>query len=137
MKKILAVLGLSLIFMNTNAQLVKTVPHDLKQKRLITGKLNVEKGYEHATLSCEIVTTEGKGETLKFNSSVNIARVEVAFTGVANSTQVSTYQANTKDGYFYLESGAYKNGLKSGYTLNFYVLRNERPIWTFTVGPKK
>lgn len=137
MKKILAVLGLSLIFINTNAQLVKRVPHDLKQKRLITGKLNVEKGYERATLNCEIVNTEGMGETLKFNSSVNIIKVELSFTGIANSTQVSTYQANTKAGYFYLETGAYKAGLKNGYTLNFYVLRNERPIWTFTIGPKK
>ena len=137
MKKILSLVVLALLIVNVQAQIVKKIPKDLKQKRLITGTLNVQKGYEHASLNCEIVNTEGIGETLKFTSSVNIARVEVSFTGIANSEQNAKYNAGAKDGYFYLETGAYKAGLKNGYTLNFYVLRNDRPIWTFIVGPKK
>jgi len=137
MKKIIAVIVSVFILVNIQAQVVKKIPTDLKQKRQITGKLNIEKGYEHATLNCEIVQTDGKGETLQFNSSVSIARVEITFNGIPNSTQSATYKANTREGHFYLESSAYQDGSKKGYTLNFYVLRNPNPIWTFTIGPKK
>lgn len=137
MKKILSLFVLSVMCISIQAQVIKKIPKDLTQKRLITGKLNIEKGYEHATMNCEISNTEGIGETLKFTSSVDIARVEISFTGVPNSAQTAIYKAGTKDGYFYLESGTYKGGLKNGYALNFYVLRNDRPIWTFTIGPRK
>ncbi len=137
MKKIFSLLVLALMFVNTQAQIVKKIPTDLNPKRLITGNLNIKTGYEHATIKCQIVYTDGKGETLKFKSSVNIASAQISFTGVDNSAQIIPYNANTKDGYFYLESGTYKGGLKDGYTLNFYVGKNIRPVWTFTIGPKK
>ena len=119
-----------------NAQ-VKKIPKDLIQKRKITGIQHVKEGYEHAKMDVYITQTDGKGETLNFSSSINIAKVELSFIDVAGSAQISTYKAGIKEGHFYLESGTYKGGLQKGYTLNFYVLRNERPIWTFTVGPKK
>lgn len=136
MKKIFSLLILALMFANTQAQFVKKIPADLNPKRLITAKLNIKTGYEHATLNCQVVYTEGKGETLKFKSSVNIARAQISFIGVDNSAQIIPYNANTKESYFYLESGAYKGGLKNGYTLNFYVGKNIRPVWTFIIGPK-
>lgn len=136
MKQLLSILVFLFAATVVNAQ-VKKIPKDLSPKRTITGVQNVKTGYEHATMELFITNTEGKGETLNFTSSVNIAKVELSFIDVAGSAQISTYKAGTKEGHFYLESGTYKGGLQKGYTLNFYVLRNERPIWTFTVGPKK
>jgi len=136
MKQLLAILIFLFAATVVHAQ-VKKLPKDFTTKRKITGTQNVKEGYEHATMDVFITNTDGKGETLNFKSSINIARVELSFIDVAGSTQISTYKAGTKDGHFYLEAGTYKGGLQKGYTLNFYVLRNDRPIWTFTAGPKK
>jgi len=136
MKQVLSIFALLFIITVVNAQ-VKKIPKDLTLKRKITGTQNIKEGYEHATMELFITNTEGKGETLNFKSSVNIAKVEISFIGIAGPGQITNQKAGTKQGLFYLESGAYEDGLQKGYTLNFYVPRNERPIWSFTVGPKK
>ncbi len=136
MKQLLSILALLFVTTFVSAQ-IKKIPKDLSPKRKITAVQNVTTNYEHAKLDVFITQTEGKGETLNFTSSINIAKVEISFIDIANSAQFATYKAGIKEGHFYLESGTYKGGLQKGYTLNFYVLRNERPIWTVTVGPKK
>ena len=136
MKQLLSILTFLFAVTFVNAQ-VKIIPKDLIPKRKITGIQNVTIGYEQAKMDVFITQTEGKGETLNFKSSVNITKVELSFIDIPASVQTSTYKANTKEGFFYLETGAYKGGLKKGYTLNFYVLRNDSPIWTFKAGPKK
>ncbi|MBP6025662.1 hypothetical protein [Ferruginibacter sp.] len=136
MKQLLAILIFLFAATAVHAQ-VKKLPKDFTTKRKIAGTQNVKEGYEHATMELFITNTDGKGETLNFKSSVNIAKVQITFIDVAGLPHTTTYNAGTKTGFFYLESGAYNPGLQKGYTLNFYVLRNDKPIWTFTVGPKK
>ena len=137
MKHLVSIFTFLILATLVSAQ-IKTIPKDLSPKRKITGTQNVTTGYEHAKMDVYITQTEGKGETLNFSSSVIINMVELSFIGIDNSKQ-TTFSKN-KTGSFYLQTPAYEGGLKNGYTLHFYTSNSQRkskPIWTFTVGPKK
>jgi hypothetical protein len=137
MKYILSIVAL---FFTTNfatAQ-IKTAPKKLTPlKREIVSRTTGHRGYSNVNITVELTQTEGKGETLKFKSNTAIEKVELSFVGISNSKQITTYNADTKDGYFYLESGAYQGGQAKGYLLHFYVKGFDKPVWVCALTEKK
>ncbi len=137
MKKVLSILILLFVVTTLNAQ-VRTIPKKLASpKREMVSRTTAQPRYGSVDIKVEITQTEGKGETLKFQSNTAIDRVEISFVGVPNSKQMTTYNANNMDGYFYLESGAYKGGQQKGYLFNFYVKGFDKPVWVCALTEKK
>lgn len=123
---------------SVNAQIIKKIPKELKPITWnVSSRSTGHKGYERINIAIEVVDTEGKGKTLKFKSNTEIAKVEISFLGVQNST--STFDASNnpvKEYFFYLESSAYKGGMAKGYFLYFYVKGFDKPIWVGMAEPK-
>jgi len=137
MKKLLSCLSLLLVINAATAQ-IKKLPGKLAPlKREIVNRSTGQRGYSNVNIKVELTLTEGKGETLSFTSNTAIEKVEISFAGSPNSKQVSTYNADTKEGHFYLESGAYKGGLEKGYLLDFFVKGFDKPVWVCAVTAKK
>lgn len=137
MKKFFPVLILLLLATSINAQ-VRTIPKKLVSlKREMVSRTTAQPRYGSVDVKVELTQTEGKGETLKFSSNTAIDRVEISFVGVPNSKQTTSYNANSMDGYFYLESGAYKGGQQKGYLFHFYVKGFDKPVWVCALTEKK
>ena len=115
MKKLLSFLTFLFVLVIAHAQ-IKTVPPILKgPKRTIVNRTTGQSGYSNVSIKVQLTLTEGKGETLKFTSNTAIEKAELSFAGIPGSKQITTYNADTKDGQFYLQSDAYKAGLAKGY----------------------
>ena len=120
-----------------NAQ-VRTIPKKLVPlKREMVSRTTAQPRYGSVDIKVELTQTEGKGETLKFSSNTAIDRVEISFVGVPNSKQIANYNANSMNGYFYLESGAYKGGQQKGYLIHFYLKGFDKPVWVCALTEKK
>lgn len=111
MKKIIGFLALLLILTNSHAQTVKLPTWD------ITSRTTGQRGYNDVTIRVWFTATEGKGRTLNFISNTAINKVEMNFIDNSFPKSISTYNDNTKTGFWYLESGAYKSGLAKGWLL--------------------
>ena len=137
MKKIFLAIAVLFALHAVNAQ-VKKIPGKLTSlKREIASRNTGQRGYSKVSIKIDITQTEGKGETMNFVSNTAIEKVELSFAGVYNSKQITTYNADTKDGHFYLESGAYKGGLEKGYLVYFYVKGFDKPVWVCVLSAKK
>lgn len=137
MKQLLIIITLTLLTTYTVAQINK-IPKKLSlPKREMVSRTTGHRGYSNITFTADLTQTEGKGETLQFISSMAIEKVEISFVGVANSKQITSYNADTKTGNFYLESGAYQAGQAKGYLLHFYVKGFDKPVWVIALTEKK
>jgi hypothetical protein len=137
MKYILSIVAILFAANFATAQ-IKTVPKKLTPlKREMVSRSTGHRGYTNITFTAGLTQIEGKGETLEFISSMAIEKVEISFAGVPNSKQITTYNANTKDGHFYLESGAYQGGQAKGYLLHFFVKGFDKPVWVVALTEKK
>lgn len=137
MRKLVTILLMMAFATTLTAQIVK-VPNKLKiPKREILNRTTGQRGYDNVKIDVELTKTEGKGETLKFSSNVNIDKVEISSVDVPNSKQESHYGDGTKTGVFYLESGAYKSGQAKGYFLHFFVKGFDKPVWVCLLTEKK
>jgi hypothetical protein len=137
MKYILSIVVLLFAANFATAQ-IKTVPKKLiPLKRELVSRTTGHRGYANVEIKAELTTTEGKGETLRFTSNTAIEKVEISVVGVSNSKQTTSYNADTKTGYFYLESGAYQGGQSKGYLLHFYVKGFDKPVWVVALTEKK
>lgn len=137
MKKLLLIL-MMIVFAGSITAQIKRIPKQLKpQKREIVNRTTGHRGYSAVKIEVELTTTEGKGETLKFSSNTDIDKVEITFAGLSNSKQEARYNAGTKSGYFYLESGAYKGGQGTGYLFHFFVKGYDQPVWVCLLTEKK
>jgi hypothetical protein len=137
MKKLLFILLLIAVAVPFSAQ-IKTLPREIKlPKREILSRTTGQRGYSNVKISVELTNTEGMGETLKFSSNVNIAKVEISAVDVPNSKQTTIYDGNTKDGFFYLQSGAYKSGQAKGYLFHFFVKDFDKAVWVCVLTEKK
>jgi threonyl-tRNA synthetase len=138
MKYILTVIAVLFTVSFTNAQIIKTIPKKLTPlKREMVSRTTAHRGYANVSVKAELIQTEGKGETINFTSNTAIDKVELSFVGVPNSKQITTYNADTKTGYFYLESGAYQGGQAKGYLLHFFVKGFDKPVWVVALTEKK
>ena len=137
MKKLLSFLAFLLVLTGTNAQ-VKKIPGKLTPlKREVVSRTTGQRGYSNVSIKVALTQTEGKGETLSFTSNTAIEKVEISFAGIQNSKQITSYNADTKEGHFYLESGAYKAGLAKGYLIDFFVKGFDKPVWVCALTEKK
>ncbi len=138
MKKIFSILVCMLVINFTNAQIIKTFPKKMyAQKREIINRTTGHRGYGDVSITVDLKQMESKGETLNFTSNTPIEKVEISFVGIQNSKQTTSYNADTKTGYFYLESGAYKDGQAKGYLFHFYVKGFDKPVWVCALTEKK
>lgn len=139
MKKLIIVVAIVGIAIGANAQKVTTLPKpggqiikvDPKKNPsvkttwvLSVNKLPLNGNYIKDLTSNLKITLEVKhdlnhGKTLYFDSTIPINKVEMFFS--PNQSTSSSYDGKTKNSYFYLESSAYKSGLKTGYKLLFYI----------------
>ncbi|MGF2413289.1 hypothetical protein [Ferruginibacter sp.] len=137
MKKLLSFLTLLFVLTIAHAQ-VKTVSAIVKgPKRTIVNRTTGQRGYSNVNIKVALTLTEGKGETLKFTSNTAIEKAELSFAGIPNSKQITTYNADTKDGQFYLQSDAYKGGLAKGYLVHFFVKDFDKPVWVCVLTERK
>ena len=137
MKQIISLLAI-LFFANvTHAQVISLPKKIMPLKREMVNRTTGHKGYENIKITVELTNTDGIGETLKFKSNTDIDKVEISFPGANVGKQTTNYNANTKDGFFYLESGAYKPGQAKGYLFYFYIKRFDKPIWVCALTEKK
>ena len=137
MQKLVTIL-LMMAFATTLTAQIPKIPNKLKiPKREIVNRTTGHRGYENVKIDVELTKTEGKGETLKFSSNVNIDKVEISFVDVPHSKQEAHYNEGTKTGVFYLESGAYKSGQTKGYMMNFYVKGFDKPVWVCLLTERK
>ena len=102
-------------------------------------KLPLKKNYTTDVLGRLNITFEvkedvNKGQTLYFNSTMPIAKVQVSY---GNENSLSMYNENTMTGYFYLESTQYKAGLNNGYKLLFYLNGTTEPVAEAQIIPLK
>lgn len=138
MKNLLSVFAFLVIAATVNAQ-VKTIPKKLvaKPNWQITDRSTGQRGYTKLKIITSITDTEGKGQTLRFDANMNIAKVEIAFLENENTINSISYQDGIKNGYFYLESATYKGGLAKGYFLKFYVKGKAEHVWVSAIVPSK
>ncbi|MEI9957671.1 MAG: hypothetical protein WDM90_15540 [Ferruginibacter sp.] len=137
MKTLLSVLAFLLVLNVTHAQ-VKKIPGELKPlKREVVSRSTGQRGHSNVSIRVTLTTTEGNGETLNFISNTPIDKVEISFANIPNSKQISTYGNDIKQGFFYLESGAYKGGLAKGYLIDFFVKGFDKPVWVCALTAKK
>jgi len=138
MKKLLTILGFLLVAVVVQAQ-VKKIPKKLvaKPNWQITDRTTGKRGYSKLKIITSMTDTEGKGQTLNFDSNMDIARVDIYFLNNDNVANSMSYPDGTKNGYFYIESGAYKAGLAKGYLLKFYVKGLADHVWVSSIIPNK
>ena len=137
MKKLVAILMLMAFSLPITAQVTKIPSRIEIQKREIASRSTGHRGYNKVKIDVKLTNTEGKGETLNFTSNTNIEKVEISFVSQPGSKQTAIYNDNTKDGFFYLESGAYKGGQTDGYLLHFYVKGFDKPVWVCVLTKKQ
>jgi hypothetical protein len=137
MKQIFSFFAFFLV-LSTGYTQIKTVPSILKgPKRTIVNRTTGQSGYSNVSIKVQLTLTEGKGETLKFTSNTAIEKAELSFAGIPGSKQITTYNADTKDGQFYLQSDAYKAGLAKGYLIHFFVKGFDKPVWVCVLTERK
>ena len=137
MKKLLVILLLIAIATPFAAQ-IPHVPNKLKiPKREIINQSMGERAYRNVKIEVQLTKTEGKGETMKFTSNVDIGKVEVSVIDVPNSKQEAHYNEGTKTGLFYLQSNTYKAGQEKGYLFHFFVKGFDKPVWECILTKRK
>lgn len=138
MKKLLTISGFLLLAMVVQAQ-VKKIPKKLVAKPTwqITDRTTGKRGYSKVKIVTGMTDTEGKGQTLTFDSNTDIARVDIYFLDSDDVANTMSYADGTKSGHFYIESGAYKAGLAKGYLLKFYVKGFADNVWVSSIIPNK
>jgi len=145
MKKLLIVIAIIGIAIGTNAQKPVTIPRpgsdiikvdpnkklNVKTKWLLdVKKLPLNGNYIKDLAANLIIRLEVKDEvnfrkTLCFYSTMPISKIELTYATMVASR---SFGANIKTDCFYLESAAFKSGLKTGYKLLFYMKGIEDPV---------
>jgi hypothetical protein len=138
MKYLLLIFALLLFGIIVNAQ-VKKVPKKLTAQPnwQITDRITGQRGYSKLKIITSVTDTEGKGQTLRFDANMDIAKVEIYFLENDNAINTMSYPDGIKNGYFYLESATYKGGLAKGYFLKFYVKGKAEHVWVSAIVPNK
>ena len=145
MKKLMLILAIICIAIGANAKKPVTIPKpssgiikvDPKANPKVTTKwlLNVKKlplngNYIKDLIANLIIRLEIKdeanfGKTVCFYSTKPISRIELTYGTMVGSRSLG---ANIKTDCFYLESAAYKSGIKTGYKMLFYVKGIVEPV---------
>lgn len=147
MKKLLIVIAIACIAIGTNAQKPVTIPKpgsgiikvDPKANPKVTNKwifdvkklpLN-DKAYmkdltANLRITLEVKEYPNRGKALYFYSSMPISKIVLTF-GDKQKDMVE-YKPSLATYFFFLETAAYKSGLKTGYKLLFYVKGIEEPV---------
>jgi hypothetical protein len=138
MKHLLSIFAFIIIATTVHAQ-VNKIPKKLvaKPNWQITDRTTGQRGYSKLKIITSMTDTESKGQTLRFDSNTDIAKVEIYFLESNNVANTMSYPDGTKNGYFYIESGAYKGGLAKGYLLKFYVKGKADHVWVSAILPNK
>lgn len=75
-----------------------------------------------------------KGYEVRFSSTVNIEKLEIVRSEPTQMANTMTFNADTKTGYFYMDSPAYKGS--NTYILRFYLAGKTKYVWTTAIQRK-